>query len=192
MRCIKCGYTSFDYLAECSKCGTNLEGARDSLGFTAARTAVPFLVHSLIKGGTVSAEQAGTPGRASASSSFEFEEEFGGGFQIVQEEPQKAAEAAPNPDEGEEDFSLLDLSDEELELLIDKKPEGEPEKQPDFWLESDTAKGAPGIGAGPAACAGRIRTGAGYRREESGKRPYSEFRCQFPAGTGREGAGIRH
>lgn len=140
MRCTKCGYTSFDYLGECSKCGTSLDGIRDGLGFSAARPAVPFLLRSLIKNGADSVEQDSTPEKEPGSSSFEFEEEFGGGFQIVHEnEAQSEPEAIPNPDEGEEDFSLLDLSDEELELLIDKKPDQASGKQPDLWLEPEAA-----------------------------------------------------
>jgi len=36
VKCLKCGYTSFDYLKECKKCGENLEESRRALNLKAS------------------------------------------------------------------------------------------------------------------------------------------------------------
>lgn len=50
MKCNKCGFVSFDYLAECKKCGNDLTVLRDSLGLCPVRPNVPFLLGPLLKG----------------------------------------------------------------------------------------------------------------------------------------------
>ncbi|MDY6910273.1 MAG: hypothetical protein SWC40_10100 [Thermodesulfobacteriota bacterium] len=50
MKCIKCGYTSFDHLSECKKCGINLSDARESLNLPAMEPSVPFLLGALLDG----------------------------------------------------------------------------------------------------------------------------------------------
>ncbi|GKT08155.1 hypothetical protein [Desulforhabdus sp. TSK] len=50
MKCNKCGFISFDYLAECRKCGSDLTVVRDSLGLCPVRPNVPFLLGPLLKG----------------------------------------------------------------------------------------------------------------------------------------------
>ena len=51
MKCDKCGFVSFDHLAECRRCGANLEGTRERLGFSPVKAEVPFLLGALVKGG---------------------------------------------------------------------------------------------------------------------------------------------
>jgi hypothetical protein len=48
MRCPKCGYVSFDYLARCKKCSRDLADARGMLNLIDAKPAVPFLLGSLV------------------------------------------------------------------------------------------------------------------------------------------------
>lgn len=55
MKCQKCGYTSFDFLAECKKCGTDLVTIRDALGFDAVKPSMPFFLGALLKDYTSSA-----------------------------------------------------------------------------------------------------------------------------------------
>lgn len=123
MKCAKCGYVSFDYLSECKKCQTSMAGAREGLGFSAARPAVPSLLGSLLgehqppaqKTPPVSAPETLDPFSLQTEMGISLDEGFGA-------EP---ALAASNTGAAEEDFSLLDLSDEELEQLIDQdSPDG--------------------------------------------------------------------
>jgi hypothetical protein len=48
MRCPKCGYVSFDYLARCKKCSRDLADARRTLNLIDAKPAAPFLLGSLV------------------------------------------------------------------------------------------------------------------------------------------------
>jgi hypothetical protein len=123
MRCAKCGYVSFDYLSECKKCRTNLTGTRDGLGFFAAKPAVPSLLGSLLSDYEHPVKQDIAPVENEISTAFAIGDGFGGGFwQANQESTAAPAAAVADSDESEEDFSLLDLSDQELELLIDNGP----------------------------------------------------------------------
>lgn len=146
MKCVKCGYISFDHLSECKKCGANIASVRDTLGFSAAKPSISFMLGSLLKD-----YQPPAPAQeaASVAPAFDFgdETEIGGGFKLaIPESDVEIREGTvPNPEEGEEDFSLLDLSDEELELLIDKDrrmPSSEP-GGPVGVLELETEKAPP-------------------------------------------------
>ncbi|MCE5333497.1 MAG: hypothetical protein LLG06_02810 [Desulfobacteraceae bacterium] len=151
MKCTKCGYFSFDHLSECKKCGTNLSGVRDALGFSAAKPSIPFFLGSLLKDyqqpASMDSPTAETASAVAPAFDFGDETEIGGGYRLVMPESdvEMAAETVPNPEEGEEDFSLLDLSDEELELLIDKNAsvpaEGKGAEAP---LEIETEKAPAG------------------------------------------------
>jgi len=128
MRCAKCGYISFDYLSECKKCRTSLADMREGLGFFAAKPAVPSLLGSLLSDYEHPVKQESAPAESEISTAFALGDGFGGG--LWQTNPgmsaAQATAAIAQPDasgeEEEEDFSLLDLSDQELELLIDKGP----------------------------------------------------------------------
>ncbi len=143
MRCTKCGFTSFDYLSECRKCGTSLAAAREGLGFTALKPAIPSLLGSLLSDFEPAAKQTNAAVESQISTSFDFNEGLGDGLNEIQPEtePEEAASAIPDPEEGEEDFSLLDLSDDELELLIDKDPNQSEEAKP-IWLGEDREESA--------------------------------------------------
>jgi hypothetical protein len=49
MRCKNCGYVSLDHLGHCRKCGGDLSGVRESLGFPALDPHQRNLVGSLLK-----------------------------------------------------------------------------------------------------------------------------------------------
>ena len=123
MKCIKCGYVSFDYLSECKKCRTSLTAAKNGFGFSGAKPAVPFLLGSLLSVYESPAHMESTVVETEVSTPFSFAEGVGDGFRLEKPETRtvETASAVVNPSESEEDFSLLDLSDEELELLIDKE-----------------------------------------------------------------------
>ena len=132
MRCSKCGYVSFDYLSECKKCRTNLTGTRDGLGFFAAKPAVPSLLGSLLSDYEHPVKQDSGPVENEISTAFAIGDGFGGGFWQADQESTAAPQAATavaHPDGSEEDFSLLDLSDQELELLIDNGPSASPQQE---------------------------------------------------------------
>lgn len=48
MRCPKCGYVSFDYLAQCKKCSRELADVRQMLNLPDVKPEVPFLLGSLV------------------------------------------------------------------------------------------------------------------------------------------------
>jgi hypothetical protein len=113
MKCSKCGFVSFDFLSECKKCGTNIAGSREALGFDTMKPSVPFFLGALLKDYETSAPGAEAARNEDTISSFDFGEESdsrNGDFKLE-------GEAAVQPRENE-DFSLLDLTDEELDLLI--------------------------------------------------------------------------
>jgi hypothetical protein len=98
-----------------------MAAVREGLGFLAARPAVPSLLGSLLREHQSPAQQTppvSTPETLDPFSlpsemSISLDEGFGA-------QPAATALAASNTGEVEEDFSLLDLSDEELEQLIDQ------------------------------------------------------------------------
>lgn len=118
MKCAKCGYVSFDHLSECKKCQTSMAAAREGLGFLAVRPAVPSLLGSLLREHLspaqptppASAPETLDPFSLQSEMSISLDEGFGAAPPL----------AASNTGAAEEDFSLLDLSDEELEQLIDQ------------------------------------------------------------------------
>jgi len=131
MKCTKCGFVSFDYLSECKKCGINLSAPRDALGFSGKKSDVPFFLGSLLK------EHVKPPAadnkdltEDSSTPSFDFgdESEFSGSFgnaeeavmTVAAEQTAAAEQVAVSASEATEteDFSLLDISDEELDILM--------------------------------------------------------------------------
>ena len=129
MRCDKCGYISFDYLSECKKCRTSLTAARESIGFPALKPAAPFLLRSLLESGlerennlaeVETLTSFGLAEKAEASSGLGEEGILGFLKQETGSEVIRQPLEIEGTDGPEEDFSLLDLSDEEIELLIDK------------------------------------------------------------------------
>ncbi len=75
MKCDKCGFVSFDHLAQCRRCGADLEAVRERLGFSPVKAEVPFLLGALVKKGESldfspagMAREPEEPGPASGSS----------------------------------------------------------------------------------------------------------------------------
>ncbi|GAB6062796.1 hypothetical protein [Deferrisoma palaeochoriense] len=125
MKCPKCGYTSFDHLDECKRCGTDLRDVRTLLGLIVVRPedriAVPqeaafeepvpseaFVtadeeIHAVDLGG-------GEDGPEEFLSDMDFEESF---EDVVERTSYEAVEEAntgtPVADVPEEDDGLLDL-----------------------------------------------------------------------------------
>ncbi|MDR3568424.1 MAG: hypothetical protein P4L43_10385 [Syntrophobacteraceae bacterium] len=121
MKCAKCGYISFDHLSECKKCQTSLAAVREELGFSAVKPLAPSLLASLLRDYHTQGQQ-NRPETAPPPDPFSFQEQTG----------------SAQPDatgESEEDFSLLDLSDAELERLIER------DQSPEISMpaEADTA-----------------------------------------------------
>ncbi len=113
MKCAKCGFISFDFLSECKKCGTNIAGTREALGFDGNKPAIPFFLGALLQDfdKIQSGSEGGNP--ENTVSSFDFGEESdsrNGDFKLDDEPGAQLRES--------EDFSLLDLTDDELDLLI--------------------------------------------------------------------------
>lgn len=96
---------------------------RQRLGFSGTKPAVPALLASLLKEAAPPAvKQESAVVETIMSGPLDFEGGLEGGPGQM-EHISGAAAMAPAialPDDAEEDFSLLDLSDEELDLLIDK------------------------------------------------------------------------
>jgi len=123
MKCTKCGYVSFDHLSECKKCRTSLTAARDGFGLHGAKPAVPFLLGALLSEHESFAQPENTVAEPETLTSFGFAE--GTEHKPPEEKLESGAEevawTAASPDTSDDDFSLLDLSDEELDLLIEKE-----------------------------------------------------------------------
>jgi hypothetical protein len=119
MKCTKCGYVSFDYLSECKKCGINLAGIRETLGFQGAKSNVPFFLGSLLKDYVKpSAGDEKHLTEPASKPSFDFDdidlaESFGNVEPAAKIAAERAGAPAAEPLETE-DFNLLDISDEEL------------------------------------------------------------------------------
>ena len=127
MKCTKCGFVSFDYLSECKKCGVSLAATRDLFGFPGTKSNVPFLLGSLIKDYVkpLAAEDEHLTADSSKQSldfGFGDELELNGSMGNMDQAAQTGlAEQAVDPAsqvlEGE-DFTLLDISDDELNVLM--------------------------------------------------------------------------
>jgi hypothetical protein len=136
MKCNKCGFVSFDYLAECKKCGNDLTVVRDSLGLCPVRPNVPFLLGPLLKGYDPSQGEHGGPvgndllseSADAGATEIELEDELS-----FSETPElrEAEEVSPAPEDPLEVPSPVspspsDLSDAEFpEITLDEDPEPE-------------------------------------------------------------------
>ena len=129
MKCAKCGYISFDHLSECRKCQASMTAVREALGFCAAKPAVPSLLASLLSDSLPQAPHKEPVKGPAPKDAFSLQMEMGSalneGFG-----GQPAYAAVADAGDAEEDFSLLDLSDEELERLIDHTSPESPRLEP--------------------------------------------------------------
>ena len=103
MKCPKCGYTSFDYLDECKKCGKSLEEHKEK-----------YNIRSLMFPGTAAAA-APAAAAAAAASSAEGGEEFG--FDFMEEEEAAGAASEPATEVTEED--TFDFGEEDDSFSFD-------------------------------------------------------------------------
>jgi predicted nucleic acid-binding Zn-ribbon protein len=121
MKCIKCGYTSFDHLSECKKCGTNLSDARESLNLPAMEPSVPFLLGALLDGrestGSGEQESAAVEAQADVIESIE----------MLSLDSPETEEASADAAEAIE----LELSEEDLEGLVLELGDDLEEAEPD-------------------------------------------------------------
>lgn len=113
MRCEKCGYVSFDHLSECKNCHASMTAARAGFRFSTVRPSVPSLLGSLLNETPPTAKAPSPAADIETYHSFELQGEIPGalGEEFMIES---------GTCDTEEDFSLLDISDEELELLIEQ------------------------------------------------------------------------
>ena len=120
MRCPKCGYFSFDYLAECGKCGVALSDVREKLGLLGIKPNAPFLLGSLLKdggGAMPAADDWGSPVPAAAATESNLSEiEFGEDFDLDLGPPAEGPPALPKtPADDSSGFSIFDLGVPELQ-----------------------------------------------------------------------------
>jgi hypothetical protein len=115
---------------------------RRHLGFSSTRPVIPSLLGSLFRETEPVANPESEAVGIAISTPLDLEVKLDDGAR--QAEPVNGAALSPTPvianaEEGEEDFSLLDISDEELDLLIDKGsfPNGGP--QPQVQLRDDSS-----------------------------------------------------
>lgn len=73
MKCPQCGYTSFDYVESCEKCGNDLTSARTLLNIPPVKPNTPSFLSALIDG-TYTPEQAPEP-EETTGESIELSEE---------------------------------------------------------------------------------------------------------------------
>jgi hypothetical protein len=120
MKCDKCGFVSFDYLAECRRCSADLTGTREQLGFSSLKSEVPFLLGALLKGGVQRKNFMERAGGESEDSNKESVVSGTGelfGSESSSREPAIAAgqEVEPAPPAKEE--LIIELSEADLESL---------------------------------------------------------------------------
>lgn len=183
MRCPKCGYFSFEYLSECSKCGVGLAEVKDKLGLLAIRPNVPFFLGGLLADYTPppGAAATSTATSAAAAGAILSEIEFGDDFDLDLSLPggDAAPGAQPETRRGTE-MSPLDLDLEDLAIDLSDEPtqaqtgpkdvEKLPELDLDMFLEPDEGKGAtpgPSHGTGDSAPEGADRLDDGLTLELS-------------------------
>ena len=91
MKCAKCGFISFDYLASCKKCGTNLNQARTVLGFSDVKPEPPPFLKALVEEeGPVGSEPIAMEPTAMGDAALRIE-------QAVAEGPALSRAASPAP-----------------------------------------------------------------------------------------------
>jgi hypothetical protein len=129
MKCHKCGFVSFDYLADCKKCGVNLEGARSILGMLDFKPTMPFFLGAMINARPAGANggPAGLGGQASDATGFG-DLSFGGDLEFEIEEDVQPVSAQTAAHADQDIFPNIDLP-EGFSLSF-----GEEEKAEDFEL----------------------------------------------------------
>ncbi|MEJ2363178.1 MAG: hypothetical protein P8075_11155 [Deltaproteobacteria bacterium] len=115
MRCPKCGYVSFDFLNNCSKCSRDLSSSRADLNLMDFRPQVPFLLGSLV------GEMEGGGAQQALSLTQETELELGG---LGMSEPSASQGSIdmgdleiPSAENSSEEMSLSDIALDDLETI---------------------------------------------------------------------------
>ncbi len=119
MKCDKCGFVSFDYLAECRRCGADLSAIRERLGFSALKSEVPFLLGTLLKGGGETDPSLVRFGREPEGSAGERLSDPALEHSLGVETSPPEAEAIKDQTAGEE--LIIELSEADLESLAGGK-----------------------------------------------------------------------
>lgn len=131
MKCHACGYIGFDYLSECKSCGVDVSPHRDKLGFPVVKPSVPFFLGALLKNYPESMpnqERTFVGNNLSVSSipDIEFGDEFElDGEHIEVQQPMTppaqpaVMKSVPSVTNLIDDSMMIDLSDEELNQIID-------------------------------------------------------------------------
>lgn len=144
MKCTKCGFVSFDYLSECKKCATSLAGTREALGLATAKPAIPSFLGSLLKDYEKPPAQSVPESAGSNLPSFDFADEF---------DNHPAEEVAPPGQTEGGDLNLLEISDEELEFLIEAGMDDKGEAQPEDTVVDPAKDAVADTVAGPGRVA---------------------------------------
>jgi hypothetical protein len=126
MRCQKCGFISFDYLSECKKCGINLAGVRDGLGFFDLKPSIPFFLGPLLKT------------RESRALDLGGEEQIPGPAFTGESRAAEVAETPLDLDSLDDELTI-ELSDDELSDLLDDT--GEHQTDVEYVLETADVAG---------------------------------------------------
>jgi hypothetical protein len=149
MRCPKCGYVSFDYLARCRKCSRDLADTRLALNLLDVKPATPFLLASLVD---ATAHDTGRERVTGLSLTQESELELGSlemPAPVGLDETMEGTEAAPfgttaktaspgmQSSPGEMEPSSFDLSLDDLALVEDEKTEGQASGADEGTLDLD-------------------------------------------------------
>jgi hypothetical protein len=121
MKCQKCGFVSFDYLSQCKKCGADLTGVRELLGFSALKSEVPSLLGTLLKNGGKSDGIQGRPvaeaGDINVDSASGLHWQEPSGPEQAAEKPSKASEREQRRGKKSKDELVIELSEDDLEAL---------------------------------------------------------------------------
>lgn len=114
MRCPKCGYSSFDYLSECSKCHADLSKTRQELGFNGVKPTMPAWLGSLLKEPRDSKMQDAGHGQAT-----DLDDLLQSNQGAVDEHPLLTLEDDSIPVEAAGEPIELQLDDHDIHLLAD-------------------------------------------------------------------------
>jgi hypothetical protein len=157
---------------------------RQHLGFSGTRPAAPSLLGSLLREyDPHAAKQESAVVETIMSGPLDFEEGLDAVAGRVERDSGAAAKApaiAP-PEEAEEDFSLLDLSDEELDLLIDKGAFATGEAEVATKLPDNACDEGPSILAGSAGPASGVLGTEPVKVETVAELEDAEFELIFEA-----------
>ncbi|GAB4178390.1 MAG: hypothetical protein Tsb0017_16510 [Geothermobacteraceae bacterium] len=142
MKCPKCGYTSFDFLDNCKKCGQDLGGHKSKFGL---RSVIFPQVAA-----AAAAEEATAPVETAAEEAtdfgFDFMSDQEPGAAEVQEEAPEAGGNVPEPEGAEEDFDFSSDAEGMIdpsggELAADAEASVDNEEVIDLGAEEDNGIG---------------------------------------------------